>query len=346
MDIDGPCYYCQQPTNSIAGNPGLWPLRFTHPDGTGVVRFHHTQCVLNRLRESPCPNCGVTEKVCVACGTAKAMIEAAKAEIDRQDEWWTKELQKIDVRVLPITGANGDRRYELDNPAYRQRNWLVEEMKRLGIEDRTKDDDYDTVLCNVRAEAAEKTLKDLDRMYQAEVERNGKVNRSVEIEQEAMQIGIASLKEASSALNKSELIRDKLHTAICVGLESLRLSFNGEHAVKLFQEGYKHAISEMQNLDGERVIVMRKGLPTPTGYETFGQDLKVMESKMGWRNLTQVIRQQFCKHFWRPAVTSRSPAKLCDYCEKVVELSKEQFYAEFGRMPDIPDTLKGRGTAA
>ena len=50
--LDGhnePCYYCGELTNSLAGDPGSWPLGFTHNDGTGVVRWHHTRCVQERL---------------------------------------------------------------------------------------------------------------------------------------------------------------------------------------------------------------------------------------------------------------------------------------------------------
>ncbi|MCE7895010.1 MAG: hypothetical protein DYH12_35775 [Sorangiineae bacterium PRO1] len=48
---DAPCYYCGHPCNTYAGNPGLWPLGFTHADEPGVVKWHHTGCVQGRLRE-------------------------------------------------------------------------------------------------------------------------------------------------------------------------------------------------------------------------------------------------------------------------------------------------------
>lgn len=47
--LDGECYFCGQKTCSYAGNPGRWPLRFSAPDGTGKVRFFHTECVARRL---------------------------------------------------------------------------------------------------------------------------------------------------------------------------------------------------------------------------------------------------------------------------------------------------------
>jgi len=334
MDIDGPCYYCQQPTNSLAGNPGLWPLRFPHPDNSGIVRIHHTQCVVNRLRDTPCPACGGKEKICATCGIAMAVLEASEAAIDKRDEWWTKALRDIDVRVSPVTGENGkSTTYKLESQASQQKNWLVQEMKRLGIEDQSTDHDFDIVLVNARAEAAEKTLKDLDKLYKAEVERNGKAERSIEIDQEAMNIGIESLKAASQSLDQSEMWRDKMHTAICVALQTLRLKPEGDYAVRVFQDGYKEAVRQMAGYDWEKVVALRKGLPTPMGLDQMGKDQRVMESTIGWKNLWMTFRQRFCKHFWRPAITSKGPAKMCDYCTKVVKLTQEEFYAEFGRMP-------------
>ena len=52
IGLDGhkePCYYCDELTNSLAADPGSWPLAFTHPDGTGEVKWHHTRCVQERL---------------------------------------------------------------------------------------------------------------------------------------------------------------------------------------------------------------------------------------------------------------------------------------------------------
>jgi hypothetical protein len=50
-------------------------------------------------------------------------------------------------------------------------------------------------------------------------------------------------------------------------------------------------------------------------------------------------KQLRCEHFWRPGLQTRryaatvQPVKVCDYCGKVVELTPEGFYAQFGRMP-------------
>lgn len=46
-----PCYYCQEPCNSLAGNPNLWPIALCHADDPGVVKWHHTGCVSSRLVE-------------------------------------------------------------------------------------------------------------------------------------------------------------------------------------------------------------------------------------------------------------------------------------------------------
>lgn len=43
------CFFCGKPCSSLAGDPGQWPLGFAHPDGTGVVQWHHTSCVVDRL---------------------------------------------------------------------------------------------------------------------------------------------------------------------------------------------------------------------------------------------------------------------------------------------------------
>lgn len=48
---DAPCYLCGEPTDSVAGNPGLWPLQFCAPDGTGVCRWWHSGCVMAQLAE-------------------------------------------------------------------------------------------------------------------------------------------------------------------------------------------------------------------------------------------------------------------------------------------------------
>ncbi len=46
---DKPCYYCGEPTNAFAGNPGRWPVALPHADEPGVVKWHHGGCVSRRL---------------------------------------------------------------------------------------------------------------------------------------------------------------------------------------------------------------------------------------------------------------------------------------------------------
>jgi hypothetical protein len=51
---------------------------------------------------------------------------------------------------------------------------------------------------------------------------------------------------------------------------------------------------------------------------------------MRWFNRWLGIPEHVCK--WRPAATSRGPAKMCNVCCKVIQLSHEEFYAQFGRI--------------
>ena len=39
------CFFCGETTSEYAGNPGQWPLVFTHPDSTGIAYTHCTACV-------------------------------------------------------------------------------------------------------------------------------------------------------------------------------------------------------------------------------------------------------------------------------------------------------------
>lgn len=49
---DGPCHICGEPTCSLAGNPGLWPLLFPADDATGKCRHWHTGCVIKAMGEA------------------------------------------------------------------------------------------------------------------------------------------------------------------------------------------------------------------------------------------------------------------------------------------------------
>lgn len=47
----------------------------------------------------------------------------------------------------------------------------------------------------------------------------------------------------------------------------------------------------------------------------------------------QIAREKEC-HIWRPAVTSRGPARTC-ICGETQQLTTEEFYAQFGIMPNV-----------
>lgn len=51
-----PCYYCGEPCNSLAGDPGLWPIPLAHKDDPGCVKRHHIRCVSERLIENLAPS--------------------------------------------------------------------------------------------------------------------------------------------------------------------------------------------------------------------------------------------------------------------------------------------------
>lgn len=50
-----PCAFCGYPCDNLAANPGKWSLCFAHPDGTGIAKFHHVDCVTGRLFPEPQP---------------------------------------------------------------------------------------------------------------------------------------------------------------------------------------------------------------------------------------------------------------------------------------------------
>lgn len=46
-----PCYYCADPCNALAGDPGRWPIAMCHADEPGRMKWHHTRCVESRCVE-------------------------------------------------------------------------------------------------------------------------------------------------------------------------------------------------------------------------------------------------------------------------------------------------------
>jgi hypothetical protein len=51
-----PCYYCGELTDSLAGNPGKWPVILCHRDEPGVPKVHHSACVSARLDNAASPS--------------------------------------------------------------------------------------------------------------------------------------------------------------------------------------------------------------------------------------------------------------------------------------------------
>ncbi len=45
------CYYCEKLCNSLSANPGDWPIGLCHRNEPGVVKWHHTRCVSDKLRK-------------------------------------------------------------------------------------------------------------------------------------------------------------------------------------------------------------------------------------------------------------------------------------------------------
>lgn len=50
--FDGPCILCGETTQSIAGNPGRWPLLLCRQDGTGKALVHCVKCVTDKVYPS------------------------------------------------------------------------------------------------------------------------------------------------------------------------------------------------------------------------------------------------------------------------------------------------------
>ncbi len=78
IDPDGPCGLCGAFTSSLAANPGMWPLRFPHPDGTGKAKPHHVKCVTARLFASPIPAAQVDNPLVTA---VESFIDVAERAI-------------------------------------------------------------------------------------------------------------------------------------------------------------------------------------------------------------------------------------------------------------------------
>ena len=58
MGHGAPCYYCRRPCSRVAADPGEWPIPLCHADEPGVVKWHCTRCVSERLDRAPPPELG------------------------------------------------------------------------------------------------------------------------------------------------------------------------------------------------------------------------------------------------------------------------------------------------
>ena len=48
---DKPCPFCGEKTNTVAANPGLWPVAL-HSDQPGVVGWWHAGCAIDRIERA------------------------------------------------------------------------------------------------------------------------------------------------------------------------------------------------------------------------------------------------------------------------------------------------------
>jgi hypothetical protein len=58
------------------------------------------------------------------------------------------------------------------------------------------------------------------------------------------------------------------------------------------------------------------------------------------RGFLEWLRDARCIHkksrnVWRPCLAEGRPARVCSLCDKVEEMTVEEFYAWFGRMPQM-----------
>lgn len=75
------------------------------------------------------------------------------------------------------------------------------------------------------------------------------------------------------------------------------------------------------------------------GYE-LGLSICAATSGICWllkRRAEKLMRNE--KHYWRPAMTSRGPARTC-ICGETQQLTTEEFYAQFGVMPNVEIVTK------
>lgn len=48
---DEACYYCGAKCSALDGDPARWPVALCHPEEPGVVKWHHSGCVSDKLND-------------------------------------------------------------------------------------------------------------------------------------------------------------------------------------------------------------------------------------------------------------------------------------------------------
>jgi hypothetical protein len=101
---DGPCHLCGEPTESLAGNPGRWPLLLPAPDATGVCRHWHAGCVMARLAEADRLRGRVAElEACLRVPLQKVVCRDAGTN-DRFAYLWSKDWQAFEAESDRLLG--------------------------------------------------------------------------------------------------------------------------------------------------------------------------------------------------------------------------------------------------
>ena len=102
---DGVCYYCGEMTNSLAGNPGEWPVMLCHKDEPGKVKHHHTKCVMYRLQGDSMIKEIVPghEYECIDAGVKVVFQNGAVPDVGRNG-WQNEEL--LEVMIARINFLN------------------------------------------------------------------------------------------------------------------------------------------------------------------------------------------------------------------------------------------------
>lgn len=102
-----PCYYCKEPCDALAGNPGRWPVGLCHPDDPGVLKWYHHDCVFQRLHPEKTMSLRKFIDNNRATGSTTALMKAALAAdgffiVPDRDLAREAKLQHPELRVLTL----------------------------------------------------------------------------------------------------------------------------------------------------------------------------------------------------------------------------------------------------